>query len=84
MSGVIPAEIGLMVDLVVLNFDEGAFSGTIPSELFGLAHLQETDLEANKLTGTTEIGLLTGLMDLRIPHWKSSHGNVVVDRTATT
>ena len=68
LSGHLPAEIGLLSQLAVLEVVRAALSGTIPTEVALLTGLSWLNLNGNKLSGTvpTELGLLTKLSALQL------------------
>lgn len=66
MDGPIPASLGSLDQLEVLNFSRNYVSGTIPKELGNLANLQELDLSGNDIGGEipAELGRLGNLKTL--------------------
>lgn len=68
-EGSIPVEIGAMVNIVSLGFDDNVFlSGELPSEFGLLTALEFLWLQGNSLTGTvpSSLGALTRLRELQI------------------
>lgn len=66
MTGNMPMEIGLLENLLYLNFEYNDITGTIPLELFQFTGLTYLNLGGNKLTGIIppEIGNLVNLREL--------------------
>ena len=66
LSGRVPAEIGDLTGLEILNLSESELRGSIPRELGGLTELTTLDLSDNDLTGSipAELGNLTELETL--------------------
>ena len=66
LKGEIPAELGSILSLAVLDFSDEQLSGEIPAELGGLPNLQRMDLENNQLSGEipAELGSLPTLQRL--------------------
>ncbi|GAB5520406.1 MAG: hypothetical protein RhofKO_26570 [Rhodothermales bacterium] len=65
LTGAIPAEIGQLTDLGVLDLHSNQLSGAIPAEIGQLSGLLTLNLRHNQLTGQipVEIGQLTGLLN---------------------
>ena len=63
LTGSIPAELGDLANLEILDLDDNELSGLIPSELGGLASLEILDLDDNELSGLipSELGGLANL-----------------------
>ena len=57
MSGEIPAGLGGLTELTVLNLSRNQLSGEIPAELGSLANLEVLSLSGNQLTGCIPAGL---------------------------
>jgi len=70
LSGTIPAALGGLPALQVLNLGSNQLGGSIPSELGNLTNLQQLYLSYNQLTGAIPAGLgnLTGLTHLYLPN----------------
>ncbi|XP_062094628.1 probable leucine-rich repeat receptor-like serine/threonine-protein kinase At3g14840 isoform X3 [Humulus lupulus] len=68
LTGPIPAELGNITTLRVLNMESNLFSETIPAELGKLVNLEYLNLNANNLTGQFPLSLtnLSKLHTLRI------------------
>ena len=68
LTGPIPAELGNLPMLEVLNLSENRLSGPIPNELGYLANLEELALRVNQLTGPipVELGNLANLQTLSL------------------
>ncbi len=68
LVGVIPSEIGDLVNLLWLELDSNELSGNIPKEIGGLANLTELNLRFNKLTGEipSSIGNLLNLTGMKL------------------
>jgi len=68
LSGLIPIEIGSLINLVTLNLSYNALSGEIPAEIENLINLETLRLNDNSLSGEipSEIGNLTLLGDFRL------------------
>jgi len=68
LTGEIPAEIGSLDSLVLLNFGANELSGEIPSTIGNLKNLEYLYLSSNLLSGSIpeEIGNLTNLIELGI------------------
>ena len=66
LLGIIPAEIGNLVYLQMLNLGQNDLSGTIPSELGNLLNLWLLDISGNSITGAipTTLGNLSNLTHL--------------------
>ena len=64
----IPAELGHLQSLEILDLSFNQFSGTIPTALGRLHHLRHLDFNSNQLTGTipSQIGFLTKLQMLNV------------------
>ena len=64
----IPSEIGLLTQLVALQFYGSSLSSSIPSEIGVLTQLSSLEFQGNALTSSipSEIGLLTQLMVLDV------------------
>ena len=58
LSGPLPATLGDLGDLQVLDLSDNALSGSIPSEFGSLTNLVTLDLSNNELTGGVPYGLL--------------------------
>ncbi len=67
-TGAIPAELGSLAALTLLNLGNNGLNGSIPPALGGLANLESLWLEGNALAGSVppELGGLTNLKDLRL------------------
>lgn len=52
LSGTIPAEIGLLSNLIDLDLGESGLRGRLPESLFQLTNLQSLRLQTNRLSGT--------------------------------
>ena len=61
LSGTIPSEIGLLINIIEIDIDTNALTGSIPTEFGNLEKIVLLDLDENKLTGTipTEFGRMT-------------------------
>eukprot|EP00588_Corethron_pennatum_P014029 CAMPEP_0194279360 /NCGR_PEP_ID=MMETSP0169-20130528/13881_1 /TAXON_ID=218684 /ORGANISM="Corethron pennatum, Strain L29A3" /LENGTH=357 /DNA_ID=CAMNT_0039023769 /DNA_START=66 /DNA_END=1139 /DNA_ORIENTATION=- len=59
-GGFLPAEIGLLTGLSVINMDDNQIGGSIPPSIGDLSRLRVLDLDSNRLTGVlpTELFLL--------------------------
>jgi len=70
LSGSVPAELGDLTELTVLNLRDNDLSGPIPAELGNLTKLTTLDLWENNLVGSipTEIENLTNLNTLDLSH----------------
>ncbi|KAJ3136345.1 hypothetical protein HK100_001850 [Physocladia obscura] len=70
----IPASLGLIQSLTVLQLNHCGMTGTIPLTLYDLLQLRVLDLESNKLTGTlnARVGKMTNLEWLLISDNKIS------------
>ncbi|CAB9510712.1 LRR receptor-like serine threonine-protein kinase [Seminavis robusta] len=71
LSGSIPTDIGLVSDLMWLNWDFNLFlTGTLPSELALLTKLTRLSLPVNSLSSTipSELGSLASLVTLNLEH----------------
>jgi Leucine-rich repeat (LRR) protein len=68
MAGSLPASIGDLDALEVLDLSDNAITGSIPVEIGNLTALTTLNLGGNQLTGElpTEIGNLTALVDLQL------------------
>ncbi|KAE8732595.1 hypothetical protein F3Y22_tig00001825pilonHSYRG00154 [Hibiscus syriacus] len=68
LSGLIPASIGNLKNLIYLHLFSNALSGFIPSSIGNLTNLIELVLDRNKLAGSIprELGKLQSLGDLRL------------------
>ena len=68
LTGSIPAELGNLTALSVLNLDNNKLTGSIPAELGNLTALSVLNLDNNKLTGSipAELGNLTALSVLNL------------------
>lgn len=78
LSGQLPAELGNLSGLMVLNLKENDLTGEIPPELGNLSNLTRLWLDHNQFTGTVppELGNLSNLFDLRIGHYSGLTGCV--------
>ena len=72
LAGVVPAELGNLSSLQVLDFESNPLIGTIPVELGNLSNLQRLELDNSQLTGSIppELGSLLSLKEL---HLNDSH-----------
>jgi hypothetical protein len=63
LSGVVPAALGNLAGLRILDLASGELSGTVPASLGNLANLQGLDLSGNLLSGTipSSLGNLSNL-----------------------
>lgn len=70
LAGVIPPEIRLLSDLVVLDLAGNSLRGSIPEELYELTQLEEIFLYHNQLTGTisAQVGDLENVTRLHFSH----------------
>lgn len=68
LTGVLPASLGNLKNLRVLNLAANSFGGVIPTSLGSLTSLQTIDLAMNRLTGKipVEFGNLKNLTILRL------------------
>lgn len=68
LNGTIPASVGLMTSLTMLELNSNDLSGIIPSEIAYLPSLRVLNLEGNRLTGTIprEFHKLKALRSLRL------------------
>jgi hypothetical protein len=57
LSGLVPAELGILTELVRLQIDHNQLSGPIPIELGNLINLVTLDLNNNQLTGSIPTAL---------------------------
>ena len=57
LSGLIPAELGLLSGLRSLDLDNNALSGSIPPELGNLDRLERLDVSRNRLSGSLPVEL---------------------------
>ena len=66
LDGQMPAELGNLTAVEVLNLDFNDLTGTIPPELGNLFHLREMSINTNPLTGgiPSELGNLVNLEEL--------------------
>ena len=66
LNGIIPPEIGQLINLQILNLGDNHLTGTIPSEIGQLSNLQYLDITNNQLTGNipSSIGELNNLYGL--------------------
>ena len=66
LSGMVPAEVGRLVDLTRLDLRDNSLSGTIPVEVGRLTNLRTLNLGRNSLSGAIpdELGQLPYLTDL--------------------
>ena len=79
LSGEIPAEIGLLTHLRVLDLSfNDSLAGTIPPEIGNLENLKELELRRNNLSGEipADIGLLTHLRVLNLSFNDSLAGTI--------
>ena len=79
LTGEIPAEVGLLTHLRVLNLSfNDSLAGTIPPEIGNLENLEELELNHNGLTGEipAEVGLLTHLRVLNLSFNDSLAGTI--------
>ncbi len=77
LNGTLPPEIGLLEELVEINFRYNSISGAIPNELYDLTNLQKINFSSNDLSGTISdsIGNLTQLT--RFEFWSNQlSGNI--------
>ena len=77
LTGGIPAEIGNLSNLTILNLYNNNLSGTIPSEVGNLSNLTDLTLSNNQITGITpsQIGGLSNLKKLRLNN-NQLNGNI--------
>ena len=70
LSGSIPAELGNLTNLTILNLRNNQLTGSIPIELGDLANLEELYLYSNQLTGSIpkELGNLINLEKLMLEY----------------
>ncbi|KAB8104340.1 hypothetical protein EE612_037187, partial [Oryza sativa] len=63
LTGVIPQELGTLVNLEQLKLSDNSLNGTIPSSFGGLSRLTELQMGGNRLSGQlpVELGQLTAL-----------------------
>ena len=68
LRGQIPAYLGGLANLTVLNLAGNELTGPVPPQLGDLADLEQLDISANDLTGPIppQLGSLANLSDLRI------------------
>jgi Leucine-rich repeat (LRR) protein len=66
LDGPIPADIGVLKLLYILNLSHNAFTDRIPPSLGKLSQLESLDLSSNKLTGEIPIQLADGLIFLSV------------------
>lgn len=68
LSGSIPADVGLLTALTVLELNENELTGALPSQIGVITALTTLTLEQNRLTGSipTEIGSLTTLTNMQL------------------
>jgi Leucine-rich repeat (LRR) protein len=67
LTGTLPAEIGNLTNLGVLNLHQNNIGGTIPAEVYSLTDLTELSLGSNQFTGSISplVGDLVNLQILR-------------------
>ena len=77
LIGTIPASIGSLTSIELLNFQNNLITGTIPSEIGYLTKLNNLQLGFNELTGTIPslLGQLTGLTQLKL-YWNNLSGTL--------
>jgi len=70
LSGIVPADIGNLTNLVYLHLSDNNLSSTLPREFFSLTSLAELYLSSNLLSGTisSQIGLLSRLTELGLDY----------------
>jgi hypothetical protein len=68
ISGIIPAALENLINLISLSMPENLFTGTIPTSFGKLQNLQQLILSGNRLSGhiPSSLGNLTQLFELRI------------------
>ncbi|OQX20370.1 MAG: hypothetical protein BWK80_35775, partial [Desulfobacteraceae bacterium IS3] len=68
LVGTVPASVGNLTELQLINFYTNKLSGTIPTELGSLTKLQEIYFSTNNLSGTvpSQLGSLTNLKYLSL------------------
>ncbi|KAG1346923.1 Piriformospora indica-insensitive protein 2 [Cocos nucifera] len=66
LTGVIPAGLGLLINLQSLVLEENSLTGELPKELGNLVHLRRLSLAANQLSGPIPASLGNNLADLLI------------------
>ena len=68
LSGVIPASIGALTNLITLNLSNNQLSGNIPIELGNLIKLSDLSMHDNQLIGSipSELGNLLNLIELSL------------------
>lgn len=68
LAGSIPAELGTLDSLRVIDFGENQLTGTIPPALGNLTNLEILQMEENELTGNIppQLGNLDNLVQLRL------------------
>jgi Leucine-rich repeat (LRR) protein len=64
LTDTLPADLGLLTDMTILNLAGNAITGTIPTQIADLSALEQLDLRKNALSG--EIPALGGLVNLSI------------------
>ncbi|PHU19048.1 hypothetical protein BC332_10199 [Capsicum chinense] len=67
-NGIIPQEIGNLVNLVLLAMERNQITGSVPNSIFNISSLQILSLSMNNLSGflSWEIGNLTKMQHLQI------------------
>ncbi|PIA59356.1 hypothetical protein AQUCO_00400326v1 [Aquilegia coerulea] len=67
LYGIIPNEIGNLVNLITLGLENNMFNGSIPSSIGNIKNLQGLFLNGNKLTGSVNVvEILTGKLEKMI------------------